>query len=181
MYNIQLAGTTNKYGTGVVERGNEWIKSYGGNYIYGFERPHFYKVIRPQVIQEEEKVKEVTQAPQEDEHRKVIVDKSKGISTKVEKLLIEVYDNQEFDHDTISLKFNGEWILQKQLITKEPIRLYLPLVKGMDNYLILYADNLGSIPPNTCAIRWINEKEKQNEVVLKSDFNTSEMIIIRRE
>jgi len=181
MYNIQLAGTTNKYGTGVVERGNEWIKSYGGNYVYGFERPHFYKVIRPQVIQDEEKVKEVTQAPQEDEHRKVIVDKSKGISTKVEKLLIEVYDNQEFDHDTISLKFNGEWILQKQLITKEPIRLYLPLVKGMDNYLILYADNLGSIPPNTCAIRWINEKEKQNEVVLKSDFNTSEMIIIRRE
>jgi hypothetical protein len=36
-----------------------------------------------------------------------IVDKSKVLN-KVEKLLIEVYDNQEFDHDTISLKFNGE-------------------------------------------------------------------------
>ncbi|HPB53904.1 MAG TPA: hypothetical protein PLR22_09530, partial [Saprospiraceae bacterium] len=91
------------------------------------------------------------------------------------------YDNQEFDHDTISLKFNGEWILQKQLITKEPIRIYLPLVKGQDNYLILYADNLGTIPPNTCAIRWVNEKGKYNEVVLTSDYNTSEMIVIRRK
>jgi len=181
MYNIQLAGTTNKYGTGVVERGNEWIKTKGENYIYGFERPHFYKVIRPKLIQKDTIKHEIAVIPVEDEHRKIVVDKSKGISTKVEKLLIEVYDNQEFDHDTISLKFNGEWILQKQLITKEPIRLYLPLVKGQDNYLILYADNLGSIPPNTCAIRWVNEKGKYNEVVMKSDFNTSEMIVIRRE
>ena len=34
MYNIQLAGTTNKYGTGVVERGNEWIKSYRQLYLW---------------------------------------------------------------------------------------------------------------------------------------------------
>ena len=95
--------------------------------------------------------------------------------------MIEVYDNQEFDHDTISLNFNGTWILQKQLITKEPIRLYLTLEKGKDNYLILYADNLGSIPPNTCAIKWKNEKGKFNEIVLKSDYNTSEMVVIRRE
>lgn len=180
-YNIQLAGTTNKYGTGVVDRGNEWIKANGGNYIYGFERPHFYKVIRPAAIQEEGKKVAVEHAPEVDENRKVVVDKEKSISIDVEKLLIEVYDNQEFDHDTISLKFNGEWILQKQLITKEPIRIYLPLVKGQDNYLILYADNLGTIPPNTCAIRWVNEKGKYNEVVLTSDYNTSEMIVIRRK
>lgn len=180
-YNIQLAGTTNKYGTGVVDRSNEWIKANGGNYIYGFERPHFFKVIRPAAIQEEEKKVAVDHVPEVDENRKVVVDKDKSISTNVEKLLIEVYDNQEFDHDTISLKFNGEWILQKQLITKEPIRIYLPLVKGQDNYLILYADNLGTIPPNTCAIRWINEKGKYNEVVLTSDYNTSEMIVIKRK
>jgi len=181
MYNILLAGTTNKYGTGVVERGNEWIKVNGGNYAYGFERPHFYKVIRPKQVIEEEKNAEPIVAPVVEDNRKIVVDKEKAISSNVEKLLIEVYDNQEFDHDTISLKFNGEWILKKQLITKEPIRLYLPLEKGKDNYLILYADNLGTIPPNTCAIRWTNDKGKYNEIVLKSDFNTSEMVIIRRQ
>src|SRR5690606_34538827 len=114
-------------------------------------------------------------------NRKIVVDKDKSITSNVEKLLIEVYDNQEFDYDTISLKFNGEWILKKQLITKEPIRLYLTLEKGKDNYLVLYADNLGKIPPNTCAVRWKNEKGKTSELVLKSDFNTSEMVVIRRE
>ena len=181
MYNILLAGTTNKYGTGVIERGNELIKVNGRNYKYQFERPHFYKVIRPKEIIEEEKVAEVITPPKEVDNRKIVVDKDKSITSNVEKLLIEVYDNQEFDYDTISLKFNGEWILKKQLITKEPIRLYLPLEKGKDNYLILYADNLGKIPPNTCSVKWKNEKGKYSEMVLKSDFNTSEMIVIRRE
>jgi len=180
-YNILLAGTTNKYGTGVIERGNEWIKINGRTFEYQFERPHFYKVIRPKEIIEEEKKVAVQEPPKVVENREVIADKSKLITSSVEKLLIEVYDNQEFDHDTISLNFNGTWILQKQLITKEPIRLYLTLEKGKDNYLILYADNLGSIPPNTCAIKWKNEKGKFNEIVLKSDYNTSEMVVIRRE
>ncbi|MBK9024643.1 MAG: hypothetical protein IPL69_11890 [Saprospiraceae bacterium] len=176
-----MAGTTNKYGTGVIERGNEWIKINGRTFEYQFERPHFYKVIRPKEIIEEEKKVAVQEPPKVVENREVIADKSKLITSSVEKLLIEVYDNQEFDHDTISLNFNGTWILQKQLITKEPIRLYLTLEKGKDNYLILYADNLGSIPPNTCAIKWKNEKGKFNEIVLKSDYNTSEMVVIRRE
>ena len=180
-YNILLAGTTNKYGTGVIERGNEWIKINGRTFEYQFERPHFYKVIRPKEIIEEEKKVAVQEPPKVVENREIVADKSKLITSSVEKLLIEVYDNQEFDHDTISLNFNGTWILQKQLITKEPIRLYLTLEKGKDNYLILYADNLGSIPPNTCAIKWKNEKGKFNEIVLKSDYNTSEMVVIRRE
>lgn len=181
MFNILLAGTTNKYGTGVIERGNEWMKVNGGNYLYEFERPHFYKVIRPKEILEDQTVAEAPVLPKIVENREVVADKSKLIAASVEKLLIEVFDNQEFDHDTISLNFNGNWILKKQLITKEPIRLYLDLEKGKDNYLILYADNLGSIPPNTCAIKWKNEKGKFSEIVLKSDYNTSEMVVIRRE
>ena len=154
----------------MVQNGNT---TQGIAFNFSFER-------KKEIIEEEKKVA-VQEPPKVVENREVIADKSKLITSSVEKLLIEVYDNQEFDHDTISLNFNGTWILQKQLITKEPIRLYLTLEKGKDNYLILYADNLGSIPPNTCAIKWKNEKGKFNEIVLKSDYNTSEMVVIRRE
>lgn len=180
MYNVLMAGTTNKYGTGIIERGNEWLKINGRKYIYQFERPHYYKVIRPKDIIEQTTA-EVIAPPVEVDDRKIVVDKSKVISSNTEKLMIEVFDHEEFDHDTISLQFNGQWILKKQLITKEPIRLYLTLEKGKDNYLVLFADNLGTRPPNTCAIRYLNENGKYNLVVLRSDFNESEMIILRRD
>lgn len=177
-YNTQLAGTTNKYGTGSVERLNELAVLNGNNSLYQFERPHFFKVIRPAKV-----IKDSTPIVMPVEEvvldRKLYTDRGKHLTSPSQELLIEVFDNEEFDHDTISLNFNGKWILKNQLITKEPLRLYLPLVKGQDNYLILHAVNLGSRPPNTCAIRYQTKSGKFDTVVLHADFNQSEMIKIR--
>jgi len=178
-YNTQLTGTTNKYGTGIIERSNELSMLMGNNYKYAFERPHFFKVIRPKKILEKPDSSAIVIPVDKIEiDRKIVRDRGKVMTSLNQKMLIEVYDHEEFDHDTIDLNFNGKWILKNQLISKEPIRLYLPLVKGKENYLILHAVNLGTKPPNTCAIRYQTKNGKYDVIVLHSDFNQSEMIQI---
>lgn len=179
-YNTQLAGTTNKYGTGVIERSNELNLLTGNTEVNEFERPHFFKVIRPEKkIEVPDTIAVVVPADKVELNRKVIFDRSKTITSLTQLMLIEVYDHEEFDHDTISLNFNGKWVLRNQLITKEPLRLYLPLVKGQDNYLILHAENLGDKPPNTCAIKYQTKSGKFDYIILHSDYNQSEMIKIK--
>ncbi len=179
-YNTQLAGTTNKYGTGAIERSNELNLLMGNTEVNQFERPHFFKVIRPEKkIDSLDALAAVVPPDKVEQERKVVFDRSKTITSLTQLMLIEVYDHEEFDHDTISLNFNGKWILKNQLIKKEPIRLYLPLVKGQDNYLIMHAENLGTKPPNTCAIKYQTKSGKFDYVILHADYNQSEMIKIR--
>lgn len=179
-YNTQLAGATNKYGTGTVERLNELIVLNGNTTLFQFERPHYFKVIRPKrVIEDTDSANIVLPIDKIETERKLYADRGKQITSPNQNMLIEVYDHEEFDHDTISLNFNGKWILKNQLITKDPIRLYLPLIKGKENYLILHAENLGERPPNTCAIRYQTKNGKYDTVILHSDFNQSGVIKIR--
>jgi hypothetical protein len=57
--------------------------------------------------------------------------------------------------------------------------MILPVERG-DNFLVLYAENLGAKPPNTMAIRYV-VKGELNTLVLNSDLNHSEMIVIRSD
>jgi|GEM_PF-1863319 len=92
---------------------------------------------------------------------------------------IEVWDNGQQDGDTISVYFNNELVIDKQLVTKQKRTLTLNLNEG-DNKLVLIAENLGTIPPNTAAFK-IRDGRKVRMVVLNSDFGTSEAVILRRE
>jgi hypothetical protein len=65
------------------------------------------------------------------------------------KLEIEVYDHKSIDGDIISLNFNGEWVLREYTLKKKPFKLKLELNPNQPNYLILFAHNLGKVPPNT--------------------------------
>ncbi len=91
--------------------------------------------------------------------------------TEVETTL-KVRDNGLEDGDIISLNLNGEWIMKGLKVKKQEITLSLPLRKG-NNYLIMYAENEGSIPPNT-AMMEIGGKR----LMLNSTAETSEGIEI---
>lgn len=72
------------------------------------------------------------------------------ISISSDSLVIALYDNGEVDGDTVSVLMNGELLLAKQGLSTKAIRktIYIdPNEKEVE--LVMYAENLGKIPPNT--------------------------------
>jgi hypothetical protein len=86
---------------------------------------------------------------------------------------IEIWDKSLADGDSISLNLNGEWILEHYQVVKTKLRMKVQInPNSPNNYLILYAHNLGEISPNTAAVSvWLDEKEYK--LTLTSDLTYS--------
>jgi hypothetical protein len=106
--------------------------------------------------------------------RKVV--SSKEWTVRNSKITLLVWDNNKEDGDIISLKFNDVWLLNSFHLKKEKYKIELEL-KQKDNQLLLFAENLGSIPPNTAAIS-IDDNETIRTFILNSDMSKSETVKI---
>lgn len=111
---------------------------------------------------------------QELNKRKIV--SSKEWTVKKPQITLQVWDNNKEDGDSISLKFNDTWILTNFLLKKEKFTIHLTLTQK-DNQLLLFAENLGSIPPNTAAIS-IDDDELVRTFILNSDMSKSESVKI---
>ncbi len=78
-----------------------------------------------------------------------------------------VWDDNAEDGDTISLFFNGEWILKEFGLKTKPHKLTITIDRNADNYLILYAHNEGLRPPNTAALT-IQDGKSSKRIALSS-------------
>lgn len=85
---------------------------------------------------------------------------------------IELYDNGDIDGDSVSLIYNGELILAHKKLTTQPIKINLPIKEGSINELVMYADNLGTLPPNT-ALMIVMDGQRRYEVRITSDLKKS--------
>lgn len=97
---------------------------------------------------------------------------SKTIHVKSKNIKVDLYDNGDIDNDIVSVYFNNELILDKKALTSKAHTLNITLVDGKSNELILYANNLGNIPPNT-ALMLINDGINRFEVRLASDLKNN--------
>ena len=112
--------------------------------------------------------------PLELKNRSVMLKDSLTVSNKI--ISIDIWDDSKIDNDIISLKVNDEWLVQYLEAKQEKIT-FKYVLRQPENYIILRADNVGEIPPNTTAIR-IDDGKSQYMVVLNSDLGNSEAIKI---
>lgn len=91
------------------------------------------------------------------------------------------YDHAEIDGDSITLFLNGKMIHQHILLKAQPFEFTLAVSElAENNEMIMVAENLGSIPPNTSLmIVWINGV--RHEARLESTENSSAMIRFTRK
>lgn len=83
---------------------------------------------------------------------------------------VELYDNGEIDGDSVSLYLNNELILQHYRLTAESKMLLLPIDRSLPvNRLVLFAENLGKLPPNT-ALMEVTVHGKTYELFLSTDY-----------
>jgi len=111
-------------------------------------------------------------------NRKTEVVQTIKIETPI--LKIELYDNGQIDGDTISVFLNHKLILYKKGLSEKPITLNIPLQPSKDYEMIMFAENLGSIPPNT-ALMVMTSGKKKYEVYLSSSEVKSAAVRFRYE
>jgi hypothetical protein len=83
---------------------------------------------------------------------------------------ITLYDNGEIDGDSVSLYLNGNLLLQHLKLTAEPKILSVAIDKSLPiNKLVLFAENLGRLPPNT-ALMEVTVRGKTYDLFLSTDY-----------
>lgn len=92
-------------------------------------------------------------------------------------ITVKVFDNGVIDDDTVSVLLNDSIIINRQRLSAKPIAVNLQLKKDVDNKIVLWAHNMGSIPPNT-ALLLIETPGRSYAVNLASTFHKSGVVLM---
>lgn len=97
-------------------------------------------------------------------------------------LVFSLYDNGTVDGDTVSVLLNGNVIMPRVGLLERAINktIYLTPEMGDSISVIMYAENLGSIPPNT-GLLVIREAKRIYEIRFSGDLNKNSKIILIRK
>jgi hypothetical protein len=91
---------------------------------------------------------------------------------------IELYDNAEIDGDTVTVFLNNTLLLYKKRLTDKPLTMTFTAFPNMDYEFMMYADNLGKIPPNT-SLMIITAGKKRHELRISSSEQKSAVVKFR--
>jgi hypothetical protein len=100
----------------------------------------------------------------------------KQIEVEHDSISVTLYDNGEIDGDSVTLIYNDKIITTHQRLSDKPITFTLHVDRGKNrNELVMYAENLGSIPPNT-ALMVIYDGKKRYELNISSTKNSNGVV-----
>lgn len=103
------------------------------------------------------------------------------IEVDSDSIQVSFYDNGNVDHDTITVYLNQQPIVVAQELTLRAINLYLALDPLREtNEICMYANNLGTYPPNT-AVLVIMDGSNRYEVVLSSTLEKNAAVRLKRK
>ena len=91
---------------------------------------------------------------------------------------IELYDNAEIDDDTVTVFLNNTLLLYKKRLTDKPLTVNFTAFPNTDYELLMYADNLGRIPPNT-SLMIITAGTRRYEMRISSSEQKSAVVRFR--
>lgn len=113
---------------------------------------------------------------QQENQREVRV--SRIVEVEKPTIRIKVWDSGTVDGDIVTLFLNGKQILEKHRVNKSKLSIPVTLAED-NNFLILHAEDLGNIPPNTIAVS-VDDGTKEQILVLSSDLKVSGAILIKQ-
>lgn len=106
---------------------------------------------------------------------------TKELELESSSIRLEIYDNGEIDGDMISLYLNNKLVLPKVTLTHKAVRLTIELDPSLPfNELSMFAENLGTKPPNTAALIVYDGKTRY-ETLLSSDLSKSATLKLKKK
>jgi len=101
----------------------------------------------------------------------------KKIETETGQIRINLYDNGEIDGDTVSIYHNNVLLMSHARLSQKPISINIAIDTTHPHHeLIMVAENLGSIPPNT-SLMIITAGSKRYEVFISSNEQRNAKVI----
>lgn len=105
----------------------------------------------------------------------------KRIETGEGEISIELYDNGTIDGDTISVYHNNELVVSHQALSGTAISFKVKVDPAQPRHeIVMVADNLGSIPPNT-SLMVVTAANKRYEVFISSTKQKNAMVVIEKK
>ena len=93
-----------------------------------------------------------------------------------ETVLVRLYDNGEIDDDTISVYLDKKLVLSKKRLSAAALSINLKMdEENPDHELIMVAENLGRIPPNT-SLMIVTAGDQRYEVRITSTEQKNAMV-----
>jgi len=103
----------------------------------------------------------------------------KVVEVKSRFVKISIKDYQKIDGDIISVYVNREQIIKQHRLTRAPIEKRVRLDRTASiSELIIFAENLGRIPPNTC-VMMVDDGFTNQEVFIESSLQKSAVIYLK--
>lgn len=101
---------------------------------------------------------------------------------QADSLRFTLYDNGEVDGDTVSVVINGKVFMGKKGLSANPTSetYYVTPESGDSLQLIMYAESLGSIPPNT-GLLIVMDGGIRHEIRFSADLTKSAAVVFRRK
>lgn len=124
-------------------------------------------------------VREITRGSNEYElelSRKVKINQI--IEVQRPQLKLGIWDNGVYDGDIMTLYLNGKKMMEQYKVRKRKVYIDVEL-KETNNFLVLHADDLGEISPNTVAIS-IFDGNREQVIVMSSNLAESGAILIKQ-
>lgn len=121
---------------------------------------------------------------------KVIIPKPKEISSRTNEVVktihvpkgtvtISLYDNGVIDNDTVSVFINNKLVISKQRLTDKPINFTIDIdAENEFHEVVMVADNLGDIPPNT-SLMIVKAAGETYEVRITSTESSNAVVLFR--
>lgn len=113
-----------------------------------------------------------------DEMKMRIPSKPLFVYTTSDSVRVDLFDNGTFDYDSLSVIYNKEIVVYKQLLrTNKPVTFYVKLSSDQSkNEMIFFAESLGITPPNSALMVITDGANKRTEVNISSDFNFNTVV-----
>ncbi|MBA4139994.1 MAG: hypothetical protein H0X70_05740, partial [Segetibacter sp.] len=102
----------------------------------------------------------------------------KQIETEAGEIRLALYDNGEIDGDTVSIYHNNALLMSHAKLSQKPLSFRITVDAANPHHeLIMVADNLGSIPPNT-SVMIITTGTKRYEVFISSTEQKNAKVVL---
>lgn len=110
-----------------------------------------------------------------------VIETIQRVNYTSDSLVITLYDNGEVDGDTVSILMNGNVIMPMVGLSTKPVRKTIYTKDITDSIqIVMYAENLGSLPPNT-GLLIVNDGKDRYEIRFSGDLKKNSAIVFKRK
>ena len=110
-----------------------------------------------------------------------VIETIQSVNYTSDSLLITLYDNGEVDGDTVSVLMNGKVIMPMVGLSTNAVRKTIYTKDITDSIqIVMYAENLGSLPPNT-GLLIVNDGKDRYEIRFSGDLKKNSAIVFKKK